>query len=358
LGSWTRVADAPKPAAKTIKFEMRDKPWATVLEWLSDQTGVPVITIHKPTGTFTFIAPRNGPTQFTIPQIIDILNEALLAQKYILIRRTSSFTLLPADEKIDQQMLPRIRIEDLDEHGLTELASVVLPLTSLVAEDLAPEVKKMMGPFGEVVAMAAANQLILTDTVGNLKRIYKTIKDIEETEKSQAQSFSHSCKYIKAREAERVLRELLGDPRETMRLQQPQQFGGFGRMPGPPAPAPTVPGKVRMHYISVDERTNTVLVNGPADKVAQAREILKRIDVPQPGSSPVLIGEPFLKIYPVPGGNAEALAKILQETYKPSTSTRISAAGNASLIVWAGPNEHIEIAKQILGPRTRTPGPR
>ena len=30
----------------------------------------------------------------------------------------------------------------------------VLQLTALVAEDVAPEVKKMMGPFGEVTALA------------------------------------------------------------------------------------------------------------------------------------------------------------------------------------------------------------
>ena len=34
----------------------------------------------------------------------------------------------------------------------------------------------------------------------------------------------------------------------------------------------------RPHYVASDERTNTVLVTGPPDKIAQAREIMKRID--------------------------------------------------------------------------------
>src|SRR5207253_846656 len=42
--------------------------------------------------------------------------------------------------------------------------------------------------------------------------------------------------------------------------------------------------------------------------------------------------------------------KTLQEVYKSSTVTRITAAGTNSLLVYAGPEEHIEIAKQILGP--------
>ena len=338
-----------KPPEKMISFEMRDKPWGQVLEWFSDQSSLPFIGNIKPTGTFTFIAPRGAPKQYTIPQIIDILNEALLNQKYVLIRRTASFTLMPADEKIDPAILPRIAIEDLEQRGNTELVSVVLPLTSLVAEDVAPEVKKMMGPFGDVVAMAKANQLVMQDTAGNLKRVYKTIKDIENNEKGQAESFSHTCKYIKARDAEKILRELLGDPRELLRATQPQPSSPFDRGPRPaPVPAAAV-GKIRMHYISADERTNSVLVNGPADKIAQAREIMKRLDVTQQGQAPVLVGPPILKTYPVPAGNAEAMAKTLQDVYKASGTIRISAVGNSSLMVWAGPDDQFEIARHILG---------
>src|SRR5262249_12429360 len=195
---------------------------------------------------------------------------------------------------------------------------------------LAPEVKKMMGPFGEVVAMAKANQLVLQDTAGNIKRIIKTIRDIEENEKGQAESYSHTCLYIKARDAEQILTKLLGDPHELLRLtqpvQQPMGFSPFGRggfpggqggpMPAMPAvragPAP----KIRMHYVTADERTNTILVTGPADKIAQAKDILKRIDIPQAGQQPVLTGPSVLKSYPVPAGTADALAKTLSEIYK------------------------------------------
>ena len=47
------------------------------------------------------------------------------------------------------------------------------------AEKAAPIVRKLIGPFGEVVAMrhTGVNQLILVGTVGNLKRICKLIDD-------------------------------------------------------------------------------------------------------------------------------------------------------------------------------------
>src|SRR5262249_51592843 len=172
---------------------------------------------------------------------------------------------------------------------------------------------------------------------------------IEESEKDKADSFSHVCKYIKARDAERILKELLGDPRDGrdgQRSNQPQfdrgtgfpfdrggpsRGRGFpidlsGMLGGPsgfqqrgrdPQRGGGITSKLRMHYISCDERTNTVLVTGPANKTSQAREIMKRLDIPQPGQQPRLAGgELTLKTYQVAAGTADAMAKTLQEHYK------------------------------------------
>jgi hypothetical protein len=140
---------------KTVKFSFDGKAWRAVFEWLAETTGKPIVTNFYPTGTFTFIGPANK--EYTIPQVIDILNEALLSNsqtnKYYLINRERSFTIIPADEKIDMVLLPRINPEDMAQHGDTELVSMVLPLTMLLADDVAPQIKKMMGPFGEAIPM-------------------------------------------------------------------------------------------------------------------------------------------------------------------------------------------------------------
>ncbi len=338
-----------KAPAKTLSFEMREKPWSVVLEWLSDKAGLPVITSHKPAGNFTFIAPP-GDQQYTIPQVIDIINDALQAQKLILINRKTSLTIVPADGKIDRALLPQIPVEDLDAHGNTELVTLVLPLTSLVAEEVAPEVKKLMGPFGEAVPLARANQLVLQDTVGNLKLIYKTLKNIEEGGKGQAESFAYTCKYIKVREAQKILREFLGDQRELIRLMTP---------PAPPAGTPAAaqpagPPKIRMYYVTADERTNTLFINGSPDKISQAKEVLKKLDTPQPGQQPLITGPPILKTYTIESGTADTLAKVLQDRYTAAPQVRITAAGNRSIVVWAGPDDQLEIARQLLGSSEKT----
>src|SRR5437867_2021244 len=127
VGVWAAPPDdgkqpekpADKPAEKRVAFTMDGKPWGEVLTWLTELTGLPISGPHKPTGTIVFTPPK-GKT-YTIPEIIDILNEGLLLQKYVLIRRMQSFTLLPADEPIDPVILQRLDVKELKDHGNTEI---------------------------------------------------------------------------------------------------------------------------------------------------------------------------------------------------------------------------------------------
>jgi type II secretory pathway component GspD/PulD (secretin) len=171
----------PRPAAaRGLTMEFRNKPWKQVLEWLADTTEMPVIASFTPAGTFTFIPPKAG-QRFTIPEVIDILNEGLAGHHSLLVRRNRSFVListgmLPAP---DGHSFLSLRIEDLAGHGRTELAQVIIPLRRLVAADVVPELKKLLGPHGEVVAIGSTNALVLLDTVGNIRRIYSLIQELE-----------------------------------------------------------------------------------------------------------------------------------------------------------------------------------
>ena len=185
-----------KTAPESFVFEMRAKPWMGVFEFLTDKTGRPFISTDAPPGTFNFIGPQGR--KYTIPQIIDIINDGLLKEKWVLLNRGTSFTLVPADEKIDPALLPRINISELEEHGLTEIVSTVYQCKSLVAEDTGPEVKKQMGPFGDIIILHKANQLLYCkDTVGNLLHASRRSSTARGENEDQAETYSHRCIYIR-----------------------------------------------------------------------------------------------------------------------------------------------------------------
>jgi type II secretory pathway component GspD/PulD (secretin) len=175
------VRHPPAAAArKTVAMEIKNKPWKQVLEWLADSTEIPVIASHPPAGTFTFSPPRAG-QRFTIPDVIDILNEGLADKHYLLVRRNRAISLIDADQSREPDVRASLSlpIEQLAEHGRTELAQVIIPLRRLVAADVAPELKKMLGRHAEVAALPSANELVLLDTVGNIRRIYSLIQELE-----------------------------------------------------------------------------------------------------------------------------------------------------------------------------------
>ncbi len=240
--------DKPKAEERTIVFQPRTLPWPATFEWLSSTTGWPVIASSQPTkGTFTYFpAPSNQ--KYTLGEVIDLLNEGLLSQNYVLIRRDKSILLASADQPLDSALVPRVSIADLDKRGNSEIVSVVISLKSLAADEFAPELKKLLSVFGEVVVVSRANQLVVRDVASNLRRAIHLIQEVE-------------------------LRE--------------------------------------------NDR----------------------------GKSPAAAG--ILRTYPVPAGQAERLAKLVQEIFKDSPKVRVSAVGTNSIVVFATAEDHIALAQHL-----------
>jgi type II secretory pathway component GspD/PulD (secretin) len=174
-------AKPAKPAEKRFAFEVRDKPWDYVLEWLSEQTGIPVIASPMPTGTLTLNSPANK--TYTIPDIVDILNDALMGQKYRLIRLEQAYYLFDVSQPLDDNVIPRIQLADLDQHGNSEIVSIVVHLSGLEAVDVKNDFTELLGPYGRIVAMPKSNGLVMRGQVGNLKYLLQTIEELEQAGK-------------------------------------------------------------------------------------------------------------------------------------------------------------------------------
>jgi len=342
---------AATPREETYVFTFDSKPWTQVIEWFADTTGLAFVGNHKPAGTFTFIPPKvNGALKkYTVAEVIDLLNEALqvnsTTKRYVLVRRSQTFTLIPADDKIPRDMIATVDLADLPRRGRTEIVRVNVALEGGDVEELAPKLKSMMTQLGDAIAIPANNHLVLVDTVGSLMEVLKTIKVIGQGE--AANRYVHQCKYIKAREGEHVLRELFGLPpvlpaeaNMFLRLQVAQQVREQGGKPNTAAPPK------RPLAVASSDDSNVVIVAGPADKVTQAKQTLIDLEdkAKAAGAKEQPIGGSMVKRYPVPGGEAGSLAQLLQEKYRHSSSVRVVNLGPNELMVWAPFADQFDIA--------------
>jgi hypothetical protein len=83
-------------SARIYEFKAAGMPWEDALDWVRDISGKPLsLNDNKPTGSFSFNGPKG--IRYSVRDIVDILNDALLVQKMYLIDRGATFTVIAAD---------------------------------------------------------------------------------------------------------------------------------------------------------------------------------------------------------------------------------------------------------------------
>ncbi|PWU17406.1 MAG: hypothetical protein C5B49_08950 [Bdellovibrio sp.] len=88
-----RKPDHEQEKENRLAFEMRDQPWARVLERLTDLTGLPIVSENaRPPGTFTFVGPKDK--LYTITEVFEIVNKGLDRHNLMVIRQEHSLTIV------------------------------------------------------------------------------------------------------------------------------------------------------------------------------------------------------------------------------------------------------------------------
>ena len=385
LGS-AALAQDPKPAAppaappaaatpaapKTVTFAFDGKPWPEVLDWFKQESGLALITSYVPTGSAKIGAPNR---KFTIPEVVDVLNEALAAQNYVLVRREASFGVYPADVPPPAAVLPYLTPDELKGRGKTELVKVSVSVKTVQADQIEGQIKKQLTPgFGNINTFGA-NQLIITDKVIVLERILDEIKRME-TQIGQGDTLNHQCKYVRAADAADQLKNLLnadvqvtgaaavqfpsgGFPGQFNSFGggfgggfDPNQMGGRGRDRGNPtggATAPVFGPRVDTVRVVVQDDTNSIFMTGPADKISLAKDLLEKIDKPaKPGGEPrILDSAKSMKYYTVPAGSVTQVAAIIKAQLKGLTVQELTTENQ--IVVYGTVADHLDVAKILSG---------
>ncbi len=203
-------------AQPTYDIKFNGAKWDQVIDWFKDISGLTFIGPNMPTGTVSIVSPLvdGKPRRYTVGQLVDVLNEHLISEKWLLVRKEYSFLIHPADVPLPLESVRLITLDYLTKGDLakSEYVRVTYQLQSLQAETFAPGVQKMMSPFGRVIPLEEPNQLILLENVGNLRIIVDTIKGIDGNEGGQGQPMVWECKYCRAGVAARKTPRFAGRP--------------------------------------------------------------------------------------------------------------------------------------------------
>jgi type II secretory pathway component GspD/PulD (secretin) len=304
--------------SKKIRFSFRYQPWKEVLDWFAEQAGFSLVMENPPKGTFNYTDDRD----YTPGEAIDLLNSVLQTKGYTLIRRNRMLMLINVEDGIPSNLVPTVPVEKLDEHGESELVSTLFQLEKLAPEEFEPEVRKMIGLQGSVVALPKSKQLLVTETVGRLKAIRRAIQRGEDPEgRKMGEIRSMEVKYADPKEAMVIVRQFLDIP--------PEQ----------PASAD---GSIRIIF---DPTGTKFLVTGKEEKIARVAEVLKSIDIPEAKKKTDGLNEaPQLEVYSITASEPQAVLQVMQTLLAGSPDVRLAIdPKTGNLVALARPADHATI---------------
>ncbi len=212
-------------------------------------------------------------------------------------------------EKIAPNQIPRVEADKLDDHPATDFVRVrfQLPLATDINQ-AAAQIRGILGPRGIVQPMSSSKQLIVVDTVANLREI----RDVLQAEAVALKSQENIREFpLQHRRAEEMVEEVL-----TMLGLDPASMRN--------------PYELRIElrnlklFLSANNKRNSILVNASKDKLEKVEEIIKQLDVPQAKTA---AGDPSHQImvpYKVTGRDVNVLAKAIMDVEGLDPRTKIT----------------------------------
>ena len=306
-------ADAPstQPATRpsNIRLNYKDAPLDTVLDHLSEETGLVIIKEGPVDGRVTVLSKQ----PVSPAEAVTILNAALKSNGFTAILQGRELHVLPRD-KAKRSSIPVHFGNDPDGIEMNdELITQVIPIQNVDAVKLLSDLQNLMPQEADRAANEGSNTIIMTDVSSNIYRIVKIIRALDQQEMTNSEMRIVQLKYANAAAAVKLIDTVFKteagggggpQPGQPMQGPMPPQPGGGGAGGG----AHRARGKVNA---AADDRTNTIVMTGPAETLKLIDSILKKLDAnPVPASD--------MKAFQLRYASAEDTAKLINSVFKGS----------------------------------------
>lgn len=300
----------PAATEKKIVFSFSKTPWDVALARFAELADLQLILKFKPPGTFDYQSSK----PCTIPEAIDILNEVLIAEGFVVLRTDRFLTLAPLDQPLPLNQVPVVTKEELAKRGRNEFVTIVERLEFADPTAVEADVKKLLGPYGQVQSVAGLKLLRLTDQASKLQEILPLIKELDQKAKPADPAAAppaaptptrklHPLKNLSADKAIALLKAVL----ETKGTLEPAPDG------------------------------KTIIAVVPDEEHAAIEQFLTEIDLPG-----TMGDEPIEQSFPLESARADRVAEILQSLFPEETEVTVVGDATSNVIAAKGPARLVE----------------
>ncbi len=303
-----------------LEFSFDGAPWRDVIQWLADSSDMALHVGGLPTGSFTY----SDLNSFTPQEAIDRVNLFLLPQGFSLVRSGKLLSVINLTDPRSMQQLNAlaklVTVEQLDQLSDHDVVKCIFPLGELDAEDAVEELTalSLMTP---PAVFSKTNQLMITDTAGNLKSVRTILAAFE----PHALDNGTVVKSF-------VLQHV--DAEDILIVARPHLGLATGEMIGIDV------------SLSADLQGKNIFVTGIEDKVKLIEGLITAIDLPK-RSLTSSDGEAVLRTHSVEGGNVQIVYDVLQTLLADETVRLSMDQAGGSVVALATAEVQAEIEQTV-----------
>ena len=288
---------------KQLRFNFRAQKWPEVLDWVAREADLSLVMETPPPGVFSYSDAKN----YSTTSAIDLLNGWLLTKGFTLVRRERMLMCLDLKSGLPEGAIPRITPAELTTRGRFEFVTVLFPLENRLPETVVTEVQPLLGTYGKVKPLPQTSQLMVSDTVANLRLI------------------------------EGVLGRI---PASAAAASGPPELIVYPVTHANPEQAAAVLKQIVSGTVVVDAKARQISVNAVPFEQAKARTILQQLETNQ---GPDM--QPLLKLYPAAVADPEQFLATLK-LIAPEGQFRIDS-GSGRLVVWAAAADQQKVSDSL-----------
>lgn len=241
--TWAEEAAAPQ-SGNEVRINMQDTNIRSFIEWIAKATGKNFIIDPRVTGKVTVISNESMAPEEAYRVFLSVLQ----VHGFSAIESADAVKVIP-DANAKQTGVPLVDDNDLNDD---QLVVRVIRTQHVPATQLVNILRPMVPQVGHLAAYPDSNALIISDRASNINQLLKLVAEIDRA--GQFEIDVIPLKFANAKELSAMLGTLV-----------PQAAGQDG---------------AAKMSVSVDERTNSILISGDPSKRQQLRDVLATLDRP------------------------------------------------------------------------------
>lgn len=324
-----------------VKFQFRNQPWPDVLRWYADICNLYFDWQELP-GDYINLATQRP---HSLEQTGDMINRALLMRGFTMLQDDESLTVVKT-EGINPSLVPRIPPSQLTSMPPHRYVRTSFTLNWLLAEEVHEEFASMISKNGKLTPLQSTNRLEAMDAAGNLRDIHDIIEQEQSAIALENLAREFPLQFARAAAVKEQLEAFLGiqssrgggssymsSSAARMIQQQMQQMQQQMQRAAQSAKGGAAARRKRPEdvYLVANERSNSLIVHAPPNKMAIIASFIKRVDVRNGTATDFQRMSTRMKVFRLASLGPQELVETLtsMDVLEPTTRLQVDEDNNA-----------------------------